>query len=80
MLAAVWLTLQVIHETFTKPVRKLWDVHNPMEGSALDQYNGATRALLQLVRGAQAQGVRMRALGGGCGRLVVALPSGPHQA
>jgi FAD/FMN-containing dehydrogenase len=53
------------HETFTRPVKKLWDVHNPLEGSALEQYNGATRAFLQLVRDAQAQGVRLRALGGG---------------
>jgi FAD/FMN-containing dehydrogenase len=53
------------HETFTRPIAKLWDVHNPMEGSALEQYNGATRALLGLVRDAQARGVRLRALGGG---------------
>ncbi|HEV7589933.1 MAG TPA: FAD-binding protein [Longimicrobium sp.] len=53
------------HETFTKPIRALWDVHNPLEGSALEQYNGATRALLKLVRDAQTQGVRLRALGGG---------------
>jgi FAD/FMN-containing dehydrogenase len=53
------------HETFTKPIGKLWDVHNPLEGSALEQYNAATRAILKLLADARSQGVRVRALGGG---------------
>ncbi|HET7462102.1 MAG TPA: FAD-binding protein [Longimicrobium sp.] len=54
------------HETFRdRPLRALWDLHNPLEGSPLDQYNAATRALLKLVRDAQQQGVAVRALGGG---------------
>jgi hypothetical protein len=53
------------HETYTQPLRTLFDIANPSTGKHLDRYNATTRELQALIGRAVKAGARVRALGGG---------------
>jgi FAD/FMN-containing dehydrogenase len=53
------------HETYTQPLRTLFDLANPSTGKLLDRYNATTRELQALIGRAVKAGARVRALGGG---------------